>query len=481
MRATIQFINPDKKLALATRLFNIIKGITNLRQHILTHGIVLERLSPGEVTALQEMLSGEGRVTYLTSESSVRVRVTEGDLRALLGLGLVVPIPRARNHFADIFWERGFTIEKLEQGQANDLRNQIEAVATLTLAPDVLQTHFCTVSGRVFQTDGAPLTTRGFTVRAFDSFSAGLPAPRLVPCGTTAALQASGRYLIDYAWHPDGRKGPDLIVRVFDQHGNVVAEAKKHSAAIQDYLDITAEGLGIVRGTVQGPGNAAVADVMVCAFDRNLREETLLGSTVTGVDGFYEITYSNARIRSKKARPDLIVRVFSIASEDGSAVEAGDELAVSAIVFNAPHLYALDLEVSSGSDPSEYDRHLAQLQPLIESEPIQLLTDEDLRFLSGKTAIPFDQLNYLRLDAQWTFQYALEPGVAYGLFRQELPTSLRRLLAEKPLRLSEALRASLGQNIIPASIGDQANQAIEQLLSLVESPASRSYAQTPMT
>ncbi|HEV7930313.1 MAG TPA: hypothetical protein VGP12_09320, partial [Nitrosospira sp.] len=269
----------------------------------------------------------------------------------------------------------------------------------------------------------------------------------------------------------------------FDQHANVIAEAEKHSAAIQDYLDITAEGLGMVRGVIHGPDNAPVANVIVRAFDRNLREETLLGSTVTDVDGFYEIAYSNARISSKKAQPDLIIRVFEIASGDGSgdrnAIETGDELAVSAIVFNAPHLYTLDLEVSSGSDPSEYERHLAELQPLIEGEPVQLLTDEDLRFLSGKTAIPFDQLNYMRLDAQWTFQYALEPGLAYGLFRQVLPTSLRRLLAEKPSRLSEALKASLARNIIPASIGDQANQVIEQLLSLVESPASKSYAQTP--
>jgi hypothetical protein len=479
MRATIQFINPEKKLVLAARLLNIIKGITNLRQHILAHGILLERLSLDDVAALQEMLSREDRFTYLTSESSVRVRVTYGDLRALLGLGFVMPIQRTRNHFADIFWERGFTIEKLQQGQANELRNQIEAIATVTLTADVSQPHFCTVSGQVFQTDGIPLSTRGFTVRAFDSFSAGLPAPRLVACGTTASLQANGRYLIDYAWHPDGRKGPNLIVRVFDQQGNVVAEAEKHSAAMQDYLDIRAEGLGIIRGIVHRPDNAPVADVMVRAFDRNLREETLLGSTVTAMDGFYEITYSNARIRAKKARPDLIIRVFAIAWGDGNAIETGDELAVSAIVFNAPHLYALDLEVSSGSDPSEYERHLAELQPLLEGEPVQLLTDEDLRFLSGKTTIPFDQLNYLRLDAQWTFQYALEPGVAYGLFRQELPTNLRRLLAEKPSRLSEALKASLARGIVPASIGDQANQVIQQLLSLVESPASKSYAQTP--
>ena len=202
MRAIIQFINPDKKLALATRLLNIIKGITNLRQHILAHGIVLERLSPGEVATLQEMLSSEDRFTYLASESTIRVRVTDGDLRALLGRGLVVPLPRRHNYFADIFWERGFTLEKLEQDQAYDLRNQIGAIATVTLAPDVSQARFCTVSGQVFQTDGIPLTTRGFTVRAFNSFSAGLTVPRIIPCGTTASLQANGRYLIDFAWLP---------------------------------------------------------------------------------------------------------------------------------------------------------------------------------------------------------------------------------------------------------------------------------------
>ena len=104
------------------------------------------------------MLAQEDRFTYLTSDSTIRVRVTDGDLRALLGLGLVIPIPRRRNYFADIFWERGFTIEKLEPGQANDLRKQIEAIATVTLAPDIAQTHFCTVSGQVYQTNGVPST-----------------------------------------------------------------------------------------------------------------------------------------------------------------------------------------------------------------------------------------------------------------------------------------------------------------------------------
>ena len=73
-------------------------------------------------------------------------------------------------------------------------------------------------------------------------------------------------------------------------------------------------------------------------------------------------------------------------------------------------------------------------------------------------------------------QYALDPAVAYGLFRQELPANLRGLLAEKPSRLREALKASLARNIIPESIGDQADQVIQQLLSLADSPALKPYA-----
>ncbi len=211
------------------------------------------------------------------------------------------------------------------------------------------------------------------------------------------------------------------------------------------------------------------------AFDRNLPGEKQLGSAVTDAEGFYEITYSGDAWSggAKKARADLIIRVFAIATEDGNTVEAGDEIGASPIMFNAPQLQTIDLEISSINDPSEYERHLAELQPLIEGECVRSLSDEDLHFLSGKTDIPFEQLNYLRVDAQWAVQYALDPAVAYGLFRQELPVNLRGLLAEKPSRLEDALKVSLARNIIPKSLGDRAraDQAVQQLLTLADRPA----------
>lgn len=457
MRATIQFIHPDKKLAILTKMLNVIKGVANLRQHILAHGILLEKLSARDVKTLQESLSTQSRFNYLISDSSICLRVTDGDLRALLGL--VMPIPRKQNDFAEMFWDRGFTLEKLSANQAEELSKQLAAIAAVTIAKDKREMRFCMVSGQVNQRNGIPLNARGFTVRAFDAVAEG----NLVPFGTTAALQPGGIYLIDYAWRPDGREYPDLVVRVFDPQGKIVAEAKKPSAGIQEFLDLTAERLCIVRGTIHDKDGYPLPRVTVRAFDRDMREEALLGHAIADEEGFYEITYTNAQFRRpEKGQADLGIRVFE--DEEGE-----EEIAASDVIFNAPQLQIINLEVESRNLPSEYEQHLAVLEPLLEGEPAHELTDEDLRFLCGKTGIPLEQLNYLRLDARWAFQHALEPAVAYGLFRQELPANLRRLLVEKPSRLREALDASVEHNIVPSAIGSQADRVIEQLLSLADS------------
>jgi hypothetical protein len=223
--------------------------------------------------------------------------------------------------------------------------------------------------------------------------------------------------------------------------------------------------LRIVRGAVRQTDGFPLPDVIVRAFDRDIRTETLLGQAIADTQGFYEIAYTTGQLRRpEKVRADLIVRAFE---PEGK----GDEIAVSGIIFNVSPQQTVDLEVDLEKfrGPSEYERYLAELQPLVESVPIHELTKEDLYFLGGKTGISPEQLNYLRLDAQLSFQRMLLPAVTYGLFRQGLPTDLGRLLMEKPLRLQEALRASLAQNIVPASIAPQIDQVIEQLLSLDDS------------
>lgn len=461
MRATIQFSHPDKKFAILTKLLNIIKGIKNLRQHILADGILLERLDASDIEKLKTALAGPNYSKCVISDNSIRVIILGGELRALFGL--VIPVPGRQDDFARIFWERGFTLEHLTPEQAEAIRNQFDTIAAVTITPDTPQTRIYTVSGQVSQDDGAPLSAHGFTVRAFDSLSGN----GLVLCGSTTTLQADGFYRIDYAWRSNGRKGPDLLVRVFDAEGSVVAENKKSSAAIQEFLDMTAEGLCIVRGIIRYTDGAPLPDVAVRAFDRDMRAETPLGNTVADAEGFYEITYNVGQFQAKKARADLVMRVFR-----QGGVEGEEEIAVSDIVFDASLQQAIDVEIESRkfSGPSEYERYLAALKPFIVGEPIHELTDEDLSFLNGKTNIPLEQLSHLRVDAQWSFQYGLEPGLAYGLFRQGLPANLRRLLTEKPSDLHEALRVSLAHNVAPARLAGQIDKVLERLLSLADSP-----------
>ena len=564
MRAAIQFIHPDRKLAILTKLLGIIQGIGNLRQHILAHGVLLDKLNKNDLEILKNALIKLGYSSYIATDSSIRLLIANGELRTLFGL--VMPIGRRQNDFAEIFWERGFTIENLPHHQAEDLRKRLETIANVVITPDIPQPYIHTVCGQVSQADGTPLSTVGFTARAFDALS----PTNLVPRGNTVALQTNGNYRIDFAWQSDGRKGPNLLVHIFDPEGNIVAEGRKTAAAIQEFLDITvphftpetyaltitvknyatdaslpgvqvdavfqingqqlirsgttdADGvtlipvdeyffgaghavevlfrvhkddqaldtdtfienllpgnqeveilvtlpkpggeLRIVRGAVRQTDGFPLPDVIVRAFDRDIRTETLLGQAIADTQGFYEIAYTTGQLRRpEKARADLIIRAFEPKGK-------GDEIAVSGIIFNVSPQQTVDLEVDLEKfrGPSEYERYLAELQPLVESVPIHELTKEDLYFLGGKTGISPEQLSYLRLDAQLSFQRMLLPAVTYGLFRQGLPTDLGRLLMEKPLRLQEALKASLAQNIVPASIAPQIDQVIEQLLSLDDS------------
>lgn len=462
MRATIQFSQPDKKFDILQKLFSFVKGFKNLRQHILEQGILLERLNSGEIENVQRALAGINYLEARVIDNSVRIFVTDGELRALFDL--MMPVSRKQNDFSRILWERGFTIEELSQDQAENLRNQFSAIATVTIGPDVPRTKIYTVSGQIFQEDGAPLCASGFTVCAFDALSVNT----FVRCGAISAVQDDGFYRIDYAWRSNGRKGPDLLVRVFDPEGGIVAEARKNPAAIQEFLDITAKTLCILRGTIRQMDDFPLPHLLVRAFDRDMRSETLLGQAITDAEGSYQITYSTNKLRMKD-KADLIVRVFEPSDSEGK--ETGDEIGFSEIIFNAPLQQVVDLEIKSGKfrGPSEYERYIAALKLLIDGESVHQLTDKDLSFLGGKTGIPLEHLNYLRLDDEWCFHYSVEPAVVYSLLRQGLPADLQHLSTEKPTRLQEALQASLSHNIAPAALADKVDQAIKPLLSLADS------------
>lgn len=235
MKAAIRFIEPDNKLAILTKLLDIIQGIEQLRQHVLTHGILLENLSSSEVEALKDALRKLDYSDYTATENSLRLKIARGDLGSLVPL--LITIPGFGNEFAEMFWERGFSIEKLTAEHVDDLKRRLEPIAIVTITPDVIDTpqpFVYTVSGQVRKQDGTPLTESGFTVHVFDSVSPN----NLVPLGSVA-LSPQASYHLSYAWKSDGRNGPNLIVRLVNPQGEIVEEVRYSLAPAQAVLNIT--------------------------------------------------------------------------------------------------------------------------------------------------------------------------------------------------------------------------------------------------
>jgi hypothetical protein len=221
----------------------------------------------------------------------------------------------------------------------------------------------------------------------------------------------------------------------------------------------------IVQGTVSLADGSALADVLVRAFDRDMRSEELLGEQTTNAPGFYRISYSTEQFRrAEKGSADLVVRVYD--QTDAIAGINLVELAATDIFFNAPPVATLDVTVPAAAyrGPSEWERHQATIMPLREGIEVAALTDEDLDFLAREAEIATEHLRHLRQDAQWAEAHDLAEAVFYGLLRQGLPTELRSLLAEPPSLLREALKAALAENQIPQALGDDLDGILERLL-----------------
>jgi receptor-binding and translocation channel-forming TcA subunit of Tc toxin/ABC toxin-like protein/neuraminidase-like protein/putative peptidoglycan binding protein len=210
-----------------------------------------------------------------------------------------------------------------------------------------------------------------------------------------------------------------------------------------------------VHGVVRHPDGKPVTDVIVAAFDKDLRSEEQLGELVTpDAEGRYEIKYSAGQFsRAEKKSADLSVRVYK------DQQLSPPSLAESPIIFNAQPVETVHLVFDNKPfrGPAEFDVLLADIAPVLDAyqlRPAQL-NEDDIKFLSSDTGQPIERLNFLVTAHQLQNETRLPAEVYYGLFRNNLPTTLTSLLAQGEDAWRFALDNAIEQNIVSTKFTDQ--------------------------
>jgi hypothetical protein len=234
----------------------------------------------------------------------------------------------------------------------------------------------------------------------------------------------------------------------------------------------------VVQGRVVADDGAAAPGVTIRAFDKDMRSETLLGSARTDRLGRYEIRYEPTQFRrAEKDAADLLVR--AVAPQDGGRSDA--VLAASDVLFNAGRAATIDLRIDrSDHRPSEFERHVEAVTPLLESVALANLTDDDVRFLAGETGIDRLHLAFLATAHQHAATTRISPEAFYAVFRQGLPSTLPALSLQTPKALEAALTAALDARITPAALRGQTDDIVAAFTRLRSERFVRDAAAAPV-
>lgn len=239
-----------------------------------------------------------------------------------------------------------------------------------------------------------------------------------------------------------------------------------------------------LKGHIYSRDQNPLPDILVRAFDRDLRSEQMLGSASTDADGYYEIQYSPRQFaRSEKQHADLIVRAFH-----------GKELiGESETFFNAVSGKVIDLTVADERfrGACEYQLLINDITPLLKSAAVpipigELTQDEnhqDIPFLAGETGWPAEKLEHLVMAHRLSDISRIAPEFFYALLRGNtllkmdsairirfvvnLQTELKPLFYDvvllAPVAIQKAIAQATRNNIIPETSETELNHILNLL------------------
>ncbi|HEU4854668.1 MAG TPA: neuraminidase-like domain-containing protein [Nitrosospira sp.] len=224
-----------------------------------------------------------------------------------------------------------------------------------------------------------------------------------------------------------------------------------------------------VKGTVRFFDDFPAADIIVVAFDRDLRNEEVLGQSRTDRQGNYQIQYSESRFRTtEKRNADLVVKALSA---------SGAVLVASPILFNAPPAATIDLTIPAEAAqlPTLFERIECTLKPLLAGVAVAELEEDeshqDISFLAGETGFEKKDLARFvlahRLEQQQRFLpaqfwFALLGSSIYEFTEgKSLAEQLSTLLDALPSLDAAAVRRAIASSFKQKEIAEVPQESVD--------------------
>jgi len=218
----------------------------------------------------------------------------------------------------------------------------------------------------------------------------------------------------------------------------------------------------IVEGFVNDARGSSVRGAAVTAWDQDLRTRQQLGQAVTDVSGRYEIGYTTQQFSAAEfSSADVVVTV---------AGAAGEVLAESDVVFNAPSRVRIDVTIPNRGAESEFDFTVRTVTPMLEGQNVKLESLQendsvsDITFLTNDTGIERQQLLDLAVAQRMPGLTKIDPQFWYATLRQQVFPE--RVQGGEPASIDDIARIVAGAipNTPAATVEAALNRAIDRNL-----------------
>jgi len=243
----------------------------------------------------------------------------------------------------------------------------------------------------------------------------------------------------------------------------------------------------LVLGRVVDRLNRPLANLIVQAFDRDMRSEELLGESITDREGKYEITWSHSQLSGRgKKEADIAIKVLT--RKKRTLLFASD---VDAVRFNASPREEINITIETAVKPEvvEYDHILKEVSFLANKVAITDLQENeqhrDITFLSREAEIPAEKVEHLVVAHRLQAESKIDAAFFYALLRKntllkndfvnsfharlviDINTEILPLLYDAALADPKAIQrdveAASKELIVSAKVAKECKRNVEQL------------------